>query len=312
MSTSLSQNRYKSKPTQITKIVDSSLKGYLKVVSSLEVQAYNQKRVIARLMAKEQRLGVNKHYEEPIAPSFSLYNLLHTTNMACIIPLSLSIGAIVLMLAGKVLLGIALAVALFGIALIPDILDYKRDMKQYEDKMRDFNNATSSDIKRVRHEILVKAEVSQQIKYLKEERNRTISTLEAIYAVGIIHPSYRNLVAVCSFYDYLDKGICTKLTGHGGAYAFYEEELRFRRIETKLDIIIQKLDDIIANQHQLASLIKEGNNTLSRIEQQNNRMEKTLEQIHENTAVTEYNTRCAAQSAAVMESIAIYRVMKYD
>lgn len=315
----LSATRYQPKPTTIAHRADASLRGYLKEVSALEVQAYNQKRLISKLAAKAASLGKYRNIEEPRKPAFSIYNLAYTKNPICIIFGALAMTAMIMfllfLLAGEPGAGVIFILAsiiFIAIALLPDYFDYKSETKRYRRAMEQYKNSRSNDSLRVKHELLAKAEIEHQMKYVKSELEKTQRTLNSIYSLGIIHGSYRNLVAVCSFYDYFDKGICTCLEGPGGAYKFYEEELRFKRIETRLDVIISKLDEIIANQQQLASLIKEGNAALNRIEQQNNRMATTLDNIQENTAVTAYNSQCAAHSAAVMESIAIYRTLKYD
>lgn len=309
----LNATRYQANSFTMRHSSEPTLKGYLKEVSSLEVQVYNQMRLAAKLKVKANNLGIHVNLTEPRKPSFSLYNLLYTKNLLCIIPPSFAFAVVIVFLfAGIIWAAIPVVAILMCIALIPDWLDYKSDMETYHEDMAKYENATSANMRRVKHELLAKAEIEEQIKCIKAELFKTKDVLNSLYALDILHPSYRNLVAVCSFHDYLDKGICTQLTGHGGAYAFYEEELRFRRIETRLDIIIDKLDEIIVNQHQLASLIKEGNIAIDKIMQQNNQMVSALNGIRENTAVTAYNSHCAAQSATIMESIEIYRTLKYN
>ncbi len=171
------------------------------------------------------------------------------------------------------------------------------------------DQAVAKDNARVARENVLKAEIKRQISSVKEEQAKTKNALNAIYSLEIIHPSYRNLVAVSTFYDYFDKGICVSLSGRDGAYAFYEEALRFQRIETKLDVIISKLDEISENQRYIAELVREGNASLRRIEKQNDRMISQQSEIVENTALTEYNTRCSAESMAAIEAIEIYRVL---
>ena len=105
--------------------------------------------------------------------------------------------------------------------------------------------------------------------------------------------------------------MCNTLTGPNGAYALYRTDLKFDQIDKKLDVIINKLDEIIDNQNHIAMLISKGNQMLHRIERQNNYLASTLDRIEENTAVTEYNTQCAANCAIVMESIAVYKALKY-
>lgn len=117
-------------------------------------------------------------------------------------------------------------------------------------------------------------------------------------------------MAISSFYDFFDTGRCFSLTGPGGAYATYEEDIRFRRIETKLDVIINKLDEVIANQQYIGELMQEANSTLYRIEQTNNQIAQSVNHTAENSDLITFNTQCTARSAAVMEHISIYNFLK--
>lgn len=327
--------RYQAQPTAIAPTNDKTLKGYLKAVSTLEVQAYNQNRLIARLNYKAKQLGIKEEYRRPVKPSFIatrlvslFYGLVFSVVLALIV---FAISFVILdgkhegynmfwggntyvytlILHKSLNWGIGFGIGLFLLVFLFFICNYLSDVKQYYRDMWNYNEAVKADEKRVEYELRVKADIQLQIKQVQAELYRTRDALTSAYAVGVIHPDYRKIVAVCSLYDYLDKGICNKLTGRDGAYAFYEEELRFQRILDKLDVIIEKLDEIIANQHQIASLIKEGNAAISRIEQQNNRMSATMNSINENSAVTAYNSQCAAKSLSVMESIDIYRTLRY-
>ena len=96
---------------------------------------------------------------------------------------------------------------------------------------------------------------------LNKGRNNLIDNLKQLYALGYVYPKYRNLVAVSSFYEYLDSGRCDALEGADGAYNVYENELRLDRIIDKLDVIIKKLDQIIKTQYKLyTELVKVNEN----------------------------------------------------
>lgn len=299
----------------IHKKTDNSLRGYLKVVATMESQLWSQDRLLSKLKARESSLAHPKNIEKPQRASFDkdydeimIYSIvglgfvtLYKTLRALVengfwsALLTLVVGGI-LSLGIPALIFLSLGYALGGPG-------YKKAMIEYEAKV-------ARDKKRVSQELKFKQEIQRQIAGVQAERQRTKQTLNALYSLSIIHASYRNLVAVSSLFDYLDKGICKRLEGRDGAYAFYEEDLRFQRIESKLDIIIQKLDQIASNQEYLASLIREGNAAMYRIEQQNNAMARTMDSISENAAVAAYNTRCCAESLAIMESISIYRYIK--
>lgn len=316
----LSPTRYQARPTGVSVRTDGTLKDYLRAVSSLEVQAYNQSRLMDSLNGKIRRLGKFRDLKEPKKPHLSLDGL-ENKNIITVLGFAgtVTCGVLCFLIFGIFfglkeiipfsLLGLLISVP---IMLTPDYFRYKRALKWYENELAAFNQEKAQDDARVKQELRAKKEIELQLKCVREEYNRTVGALNAAYRVNIIHPDYRNMVAMCSLFDYFDKGICTSLHGHEGAYKFYEEALRFGKIIDKLDIIISKLDEIAENQRWMGCLIREGNRMLYRIEQNNAYLASTMDQIRENTALTEYNTRCAAQSAAVLENIEFYRWIKYD
>lgn len=65
--------------------------------------------------------------------------------------------------------------------------------------------------------------------------------LTQLYAQDIIHPKYRNFLAIAQIYEYFDTGRCTELGGANGAYNLYESELRQNIIIDRLDVIVSQL-----------------------------------------------------------------------
>ena len=61
-------------------------------------------------------------------------------------------------------------------------------------------------------------ELIQQRSYLQSKVSQISNTLDSLYSLDIIHPKYRNMVAVIRILEYFDSGRCTALTGAGGAY----------------------------------------------------------------------------------------------
>ena len=300
---------------------------YLKDVATLECQVYTQEKLISKLQQNASRLGRKKNIKEPIlkttyaSPDYGMY-------------LFISIGIAVFGIVAQTLflskifpkkflvehndffliwLPIIIFVSTFVLLIFHYQQKEKRENKRnYEWELKNYNNYIREDNLRVKQELPVKHELETQINRIMRTKQATETALASLYSVGVIHPKYRNLVAIATFYDYFDTGRCNKLTGPGGAYDTYAYECHFQYIETKLDVIISKLDQIIENQHLIASLMQESNSMLHRIERQNDRMMKSMDRIQENTELTEYNTRCAAQSAAIMEHIAIYHALKYE
>ena len=170
-----------------------------------------------------------------------------------------------------------------------------------------YHSAVKADMCRVKKELVAKENLVKQRQLVKMERDRTKSVPDAIYEIGVLPPQYHNLVAVTSFLDDFDTGRCHSLTGPEGVYAAFEDDLRFKRIERRLDVVIAKLDEIASNQPYIVKLMREANATLSRIDSANKEMMKDIDKIKENAELTAYHTQCTAQSNAVMERIMRYR-----
>ena len=114
------------------------------------------------------------------------------------------------------------------------IEDMKRTAKNKKDEMNDLtyeinllknvisNYKTSSNkaINAINHSL------SQQ--KLASEHSK--KCLKDLYAKNLIHPNYRNWVAVATLYEYIDVGRCYELKGPNGAYNLYEQELLLNKI----------------------------------------------------------------------------------
>lgn len=116
--------------------------------------------------------------------------------------------------------------------------------------------------------------------------------LSQLYAQDIIHPKYRNFLAIAQIYEYLDTGRCTELVGPNGAYNLYEQELRQNTIIDKLDVIITQLEMLNRTMSYVASAINQSNSLLREIS-------SSLGRIEANTALTSYNTQCIAYNTNI-------------
>lgn len=323
---------------------------YLHDVALLECQLYTQNQIISSLSSKVSKLGIAKHYKMPTHSVLKIKDLFYVDwryfgeNGSLVI-----LGAAVTCLAWIIeifnfgtyldtfcetfhlgtnssILSMIVAI-LFCFCIIPlgksglkfflpcvivsNFLYHIRVTKAYHKNMEEYNEATQKDTLRVQKELSLKQVFRAQLQDVQQRKRATESALTSLYNIGIIHPKYQhNIVAISSFYDYFDTGRCLSFTGPSGAYDTFENDMHFHRLETKLDVIITKLDEIIDNQRMLSELMRDANNTLYRIEQSNNKMMRTMSRIESNSEITAYNTRCTMESSKVMEHIAVYNALR--
>lgn len=119
----------------------------------------------------------------------------------------------------------------------------------------------------------------------------TQKELDLLYSKDIIYSKYRNIIAIASIYEYLDSGRCEQLEGADGAYNIYEMEVRLDRIITKLDVVINNLEQIKNNQYYLYSAINELKPYIENTSKAIIENTEKLNEIGVNTAVTAYTTQ---------------------
>ena len=122
--------------------------------------------------------------------------------------------------------------------------------------------------------------------------NETEKLLNTVYSKNIIHPKYRNFIAVAQIYEYFDTGRCDELGGANGAYNLFEQELRQNIIIDKLDKIIVQLEELNRTMSAICGAISYTNSLL-------NGISSTLSSINANTAYTAYNTQCIAYNTKI-------------
>lgn len=138
-------------------------------------------------------------------------------------------------------------------------LEKERVRIKFESEMASYHNNIKFDALRVAHENAEKDVLASEIEEIKRSLSTSKKILIYIYAKNVIFPKYRNLVAVCSLYEYICAGRCYTLEGHEGAYNLYETEMRLDRIITQLDKVIANLGAIRENQFMLFSAIQDMN-----------------------------------------------------
>lgn len=141
--------------------------------------------------------------------------------------------------------------------------------------------------------------IPHEITKREQQYQQTKQLLKKYYDMGFIYPKYRGLVPICTICEYLESGRCFSLLGHEGAYNLYESELRMNMIIGKLDDVINRLDDISANQRMLAQELRKSNAQLQRIS-------GTLDNIENNTALTQYYSSVTASNTTFMSWLAAF------
>lgn len=242
--------------------MDRQFLGYLKKTVELEQAVYTQKQVIAKLDYEISRLGHLSNFQEPKPPAEPSPALLDT--LGSFIGSGAMIGFFVGIFNGSFLGGIVPGAVIGGLvnlvlnAIVMSSESTKRHERYYA-AMREYKANMEWDIARVNAEYAQKEKLEELRDIMASRLKETTSILNKYYDTDIIFPKYRNLVALCSIYEYFLSGRCSKLTGHGGAYDTYEYDARMNLIIVKLDEIINQLETIKNNQYMLYDAIQEGN-----------------------------------------------------
>ena len=156
---------------------------------------------------------------------------------------------------------------------------------------RDITDADES-YKRILKDRNTELKKQQNLLAYCEKTESEIAPLEAkarqelneLYTQNLIHPKYRNFVAVSQICEYFETGRCDTLTGPNGAYNLFEAELRANVIIIKLDNILEKLDDIKSMQYMIYEAIMTTNSLLGSI---SNELSQVTDAVIANTAAIE-------------------------
>lgn len=153
--------------------------------------------------------------------------------------------------------------------------------------------------------------LTEEYQILGKSIKDTAELLEKYYDLDIIYPKYRNLVYICSIYEYLESNRCDSLTGPHGAYNLLENDIKYARVVEKLDRISQTLEDIKDNQRELYYAISETNNSLNSLNTSLNNLSKNvsneLTELNAQVSQIEYNSKITADSS---QFLAMYSYFK--
>ena len=132
-------------------------------------------------------------------------------------------------------------------------------------------------------------------------RSESQRILDKLYSQNIIHPKYRNFIAVASLYDYFDTGRVDALEGPYGAYNLFESELRMNMIICKLDEISRNLNLIRQNQYALYREMTEIDHKLATVSNSISGIENMVSKTESQIADIQSNIQKSSDYLEVMQ-----------
>ena len=179
--------------------------------------------------------------------------------------------------------------------------EYQEQYEQYLDKEKRAQADYEAQEKRASANY---ENAKQQVSLLDAPLRETEQLLEKLYSMDIIFPKYRNLVAVCTMYEYLASGRCTELAGPAGAYNLYESELRQNMIINQLEQVNANLEQVKQNQYILYQGIMEANQALQSISNEVRSIANATKDIAVSSQITAYCSKITAVNAQVQTYLA--------
>lgn len=174
------------------------------------------------------------------------------------------------------------------------------DVERYPERLKDYEKSQQNKQEIIDRKKETLANWPSVVAKSEAEYQQTKEILKQYYSLGFIYPKYRGLVPISSLWEYLESGRCFTLLGPDGAYNLYESELRSNLILSKLDDILDRLDDLSAGQRALAAAITESNRKISELS-------RSLDRIEDNTAVSAYYNRVTAVNTDYMAWLAAFQ-----
>ena len=141
----------------------------------------------------------------------------------------------------------------------------------------------------------------ETVQQLEAPLAQTKELLEKFYQTDWLFPKYRNLVAVCTIYEYFASGRCDELIGSTGAYNLYEAEVRQNLIINQLEIIADKLDQIKANQYMLYTQLEANNRIIGEVSQDIKAIMNSTQEIAYASHITAICAKITAENSEIQK-----------
>lgn len=200
----------------------------------------------------------------------------------------------------------------YQIACVQIEKEYRAAICSYQDNLQKYKDNVDRDLQRVATENVKKEILMEELSKAKRLHKASSDVLQQIYDKNIIFPKYRNLVMVCSLYEYICAGRCDTLEGHEGAYNILELEIRLDRVIVQLDRVISMLERISQNQYVIYTAIQDANQQSAKILESTHQMTERLQEIQiqnqhiihgiqSNSLATEQQTAVLSQQITALQ-----------
>ncbi len=161
----------------------------------------------------------------------------------------------------------------------------RRAQEDYFKEMEKYNKACIIEEK-------VYAELNKEIFEKQKLRDSLKDQLYQLYAMDIIYPTFRNMVAVNQIREYIAMGVCDALEGPDGAYAQYLQDVRTNKICDSItdlrDNLMSALGTFAMTQATLVNELRQTNSNIQEINQSLNHglseMQRSLQAAQNATA----------------------------
>ena len=325
----------------MAEMTSAQLTEYLKQVSSLETSVYKQTEIQKQAMndlsmpivyKKQIEKPPRQHITAPTAPTFAFSDVGNypiANGIALLALLSGFVCGILFEGEGFIayLICLAVAVATMLVSLFRALLEYRKNVREYPAKLVKYNQACEKNAREYEEALLeykyqsmiaekqfaaetsaahyVYQLASDEVAKLDGPLQETKTLLEQIYSADIIFQKYRNMVAMCTMYEYFASGRCTELVGPTGAYNLYEAELRQNLIINQLELVNENIEQVKQNQFVLYQSISETNQLLSGVSADIKGILSMSADIAASSRITAFCSQVTAANAQAQTYLAI-------
>lgn len=151
------------------------------------------------------------------------------------------------------------------------------------------------------------ANAKKEVQKLDAPLLETEKLLAQLYALDIIFPKYRDIVAMCAIYEYFAAGRCTELTGPNGAYNLYEAELRQNLIIDQLERVNANLEQIKKNQFMLYQGVMETKEIMRSVAGDIREILSLTTDIANSSRITAFCSQITAENTQALKYIAMIK-----
>lgn len=149
--------------------------------------------------------------------------------------------------------------------------------------------------------------LEQEAREVAHEIAAADSMLGKLYAVDLLYPKYRNMVAVATMYEYFDAQRCYTLSGRDGAYNIFENELRMDKIIGQLDSVLLQLYAIRQTQQELYRLLDDSLTCAQQTYEASCAMAESLREVKLSAANAEYSARITRENSEFLTYFAMLK-----